>query len=95
DKSLQGEKGTLTMIFKRKDNGKMVKTVFNKMKLFEPGMMKKIKSLKEKLLTGTATDEEKALFAEKAQIIVEKAITNMPDGVITISECTEYVFPEK
>ena len=95
DKSLQGEKGTFILIFKRKDNGKMVKVVFNKVKLFGPKMMKVIMPLKEKVEDGTATDEEKKLFAEKVQIIVEKAITNMPEGVITISECTEYVFPEK
>ena len=95
DKSLQGEKGTVTIIFKRKDNGKMVKAVFNKVKLFEPKMMKVMMPLKEKIENGTATDDEKKLFAENVQIIVEKAITNMPDGVITISEYTEYVFPGK
>lgn len=95
DKSLQGKNGTFTLIFKRKDNGKMKKAVFNKIKLFEPETIKVIMPLKEKVENQTATDEEKKLFAEKVQIIVEKAITNMPEGVITISECANYVFPSK
>ncbi|MCK4664115.1 MAG: hypothetical protein KAT68_14705 [Bacteroidales bacterium] len=95
DKSLQGEKKTFTLIFKRKDNGKMVKAVFSKKKLFEPKMMKVMIPLKEKVENGTATNDEKKLFAEKVQVVVKKAITNMPEGAITISECTEYIFPEK
>lgn len=95
DKSLKGEKGTFTLIFKRKDNGKMVKVIFNKKKLMGNEIIKTLMPLKEKVETRTATDEEKKLFAEKVQIIVEKAITNMPEGVITISECTKYVFIDK
>ncbi len=95
DKLLQGEKGTFTLLFKRKDNGKMVKAIFNRMKFFEPKMMKVMMPLKEKVENRTATDEEKKLFAEKIQIIVEKAITNMPEGVIIIHGCTKYVFPSK
>ncbi len=92
DKSLKGEKGTFTLIFKRKDNGKMVKAVFNKIKLFKPEMIKIMMPLKEKVEKGTATNKEKTLFAEKVQVIVKKAITKMPDGVIKISKCTKYVF---
>lgn len=95
DTELQGEKGTLTMIFKRKDNDKMVKAVFNKIKLFGPETIKILLPLKEKIKNGIATDDEKKLFADKVQFIVNQLISNTPEGVISISECTDYHFPVK
>ncbi|ACF13457.1 hypothetical protein Ctha_0992 [Chloroherpeton thalassium ATCC 35110] len=94
DKSLQGEKGTLTMIFKRNDTGKMVRVVFNRAKLMTPEKMGTIRPLKEKVLNGKASDEERKLFAESVQSVVKTAITAMPEGVITLSEITDYKFPE-
>ncbi|MBE9469331.1 MAG: hypothetical protein IMY72_13585 [Bacteroidetes bacterium] len=73
----------------------MVKAIFNRIKLFEPKMIKGMMPLKEKVETGVATDDEEKLFGEKAQIVVEKVIANMPKGVITISECSKCVFPSK
>ena len=98
DKSLAGDKGTFTMIFYRKDNGKMVKTVFNKKKL----MLSEVDSysgatiltLKSKLDEGTATDQEKEEFAKIVHSAVKKVLTDIPDGLITISECTDYIFPK-
>jgi len=95
DKSLAGEKGTFTMIFYRKDNGKMVKAVFNKMKLMTPEERKAIMPIKAKVEEGTATKEDITQFAKLVHKVVEKVLTNMPEGVITISECTDYKFSEK
>ena len=95
DKSLAGQKGTFTMIFQRKDNGKMVKAVFNKLKLMTPEEIKTIMPIKKRIEKGIATQEDKEQFAKLVHSIVEKAITNMPEGVITITECTEYKFSEK
>ena len=93
DTELQGEKGTLIMIFKRKDNDKMVKAVFNKMELFGPETMKIVLPLKEEIENGTATNDDKNQFADKVQFIVKKLISDIPEDVIHISECTDYNFP--
>ena len=95
DKSLAGQKGTFTMIFQRKDNGKMVKAVFNKAKLMTPEEIKTIMPIKQRIEEGKATQEDKEQFVKFVHAIVERAITNMPEGVITITECTEYKFPKK
>lgn len=95
DKSLAGKKGTFTMVFYRKDNGKMVKAVFNKMKLMTPKEIKTIMPIKNRIEKGTATKEDKKQFAKLVHSIVEKVITNMPKGVITITECTDYKFRDK
>jgi len=94
DKSLHGEKGTLTLVFKRNDTGKMVQAVFNRAKLMKPELRGKIRPLKEKVLKGTATEEEKTHFADLIQRVVKTAITAMPEGTIMISEVTGYEFPE-
>ena len=93
DNSLAGDKGTFTMIFYRKDNGKMVKAVFNKMKLITPEEQKVIMAVKTKIEEGTASEEDKVQFAKSAHSVVEKVLTKMPEGVITISKCTDYQFP--
>jgi formylmethanofuran dehydrogenase subunit E len=95
DKSLAGKKGTYTMIFYRKDNGKMVKAVFNIKKLLTPKELKTIMPIKAKIEEGTATKEDKAQFTKLSHKVVKRVITNMPEGVITISECTNYKFPNK
>jgi len=95
DPVLQGEKGTLTMVFKRKDNDKMVKAVFNKNKLFGAEALKMMLPLKEKIETATANDDEKKLFAEKVQTMVAQLINDSPKGAIIISVCTDYDFPNK
>ena len=95
DKSLAGQKGTFTMIFQRKDNGKMVKAVFNKLKLMTPEEIKTVMPIKQRIEEGKATQKDKEQFAKLVHSIVERAITNMPEGVITITECTKYKFPER
>ncbi|MEA3505416.1 MAG: FmdE family protein [Bacteroidota bacterium] len=95
DTKLQGEKGTFTMVFKRKDNDKMVKAVFNKNKLFGAEALKMMMPLKEKIETATANKYEKKLFAEKVQSIVAQLIYDSPKGTIIIYECTDYNFPNK
>jgi hypothetical protein len=86
---------TVTLIFKRADNGKMVKAIFNKDKLLTPKLKKKMMPLKKKVVNGTASDKEKMEFAKTVQEVVALIITNTPEGVITVSECTDYKFPEK
>lgn len=94
DSSLQTEPGITTLILKRADTGKMVKAVFNKKKLINAEKRKIMMPLKKKIMKGKATKEEKKQFAENVQKIVAQVITNLPEGVITISECNEFSFPE-
>lgn len=94
DKSISSAAGTVTLIFKRADTEKMVKAVFNKGKLVTPELKKKMMPLKKKIMLGTASDKEKEKFAKTVQEVVKTIITNIPEGVISISECTEYKFPK-
>jgi len=86
---------TVTLIFKRADNGKMVKAIFNKGKLVTPELKKKIMPLKKKMMNGTASDNEKIEFAKTVQEVVTLIITNTPEGIITVSECDTYNFPKQ
>jgi len=95
DKSLTGDKDTFTMIFYRKDNGKMIKAVFNKMKLMTPEERKTTMLIKEKIEEGTANKEDEAQFAALVHSVVEKVLTNTPEGAITITKCTDYQFSNK
>ena len=71
----------------------MVKAVFNKSKLINPDMKKIIMPLKQKIMDSSATDAEKIKFAQNVQKLVSKVINDLPEGVITVSECTDYHFP--
>ncbi len=93
DTSITSGPEVVTLIFKRADNGKMVKAVFNKSRLINFDLKKIIMPLKQKILDGSATDAEKTKFAQNVQKLVVKVITDLPEGVITISECTDYHFP--
>ena len=86
---------TVTLIFKRADNGKMVKAIFNKGKLVTPELKKKMMPLKKKVINGTASDKEKIEFAKTVQEVVALIITNTPEGIITVSECDKYSFPKQ
>lgn len=86
---------TVTLIFKRADNGKMVKAVFNKAKLFTPELKKKLMPLKKKMVNGTASEKEKREFAKTVQEVVKLIITNPPEGMITVSKIDDYQFPKQ
>jgi len=94
DTTLRIGKGKVVLIFKRLDNGKMVKAVFDKTVLMQSDNMQKIQALKSKVMNGTASDVEKKEFAENVQKTIEKIIADTPEGLITITECTDYVFKE-
>jgi len=94
DTSLRIGKGKVVLIFKRLDNGKMVKAIFDKTVLMQGDNMQKMEALKQKVINGTASDVEKKQFAENVQKTVEKIIADTPDGLITVTECTDYVFKE-
>jgi len=95
DTTLGKKPGIVIMIFKRKDTGKMVKVTFNKNKLFNPEMMKKMEQLKGKIMEGKATEEEKIMMRENLQKKVEQILFNLPEGVITVEEVKDYNFPKK
>ena len=94
DTTLRTVPGSHTIIFKRADTGAMVKAVFNKYKLMDPKKIGGMKSSKAKVMKGTATEEEKVMFAERMQKIVKKVLTALPEGVITVEKITDYKFPE-
>jgi hypothetical protein len=94
DTTLRSQPGSHTVIFKRADTGAMVKAVFNKHKLMDPKKMGSMKSIKAKVMKGTATEEEKVMFAERVQKVVKKVLTAIPEGVITVEKITDYKFPE-
>jgi len=92
DTNIISEPGTVTLIFKRADSGKMVKAVFDKRKLLTPELKSKMMPLKKKVSEGTATEQEKAEFAKTVQEIVKLIITNAPKGLISASPCDNYNF---
>ena len=83
DTTLQGEKGTVTFIFERKDNGKKVKVVLDKKVLLSKEEMNIFTVIKPKMAKKTATKEEKEKLRKATMEVVEKEITNMPKGAIT------------
>ncbi|RLD46479.1 MAG: hypothetical protein DRI94_14740, partial [Bacteroidetes bacterium] len=65
DTSLKTKKGVMTMIFRRKDNGKMVKAVFNKNLVLKQEDKDLILGLKKKVFSNTATKNEQEKFKKE------------------------------
>lgn len=86
DKSLAGKKGTTTLVFERKDNGKKIKVVLDKNYLLTKDEMMTIMTVKPKIANKTATTAERKKFAQVTRDIVEREITNMPEKAITYIE---------
>ena len=95
DPSLVGAPKSLTLMFKRMDNGKMVRVVLDKSRIMGKEKMKQVRALKKKVMGGAASEEEKQRFAGFVQEKVATIITDTPDGLITVSRCFAYDFPEK
>lgn len=83
DSSIAGEQGTSILIFERKDNGKKIKATIDRMKLLTKDEMYTASVIKNKILKGEASDEEKAQFAKVTKDIIIKELTNLPEGAIT------------
>lgn len=92
DTTLQADKGKSVLVFKRHDNGKMVKGVFDKTKLMKTEKIAEMQQIKLKVLNGIATDKEKTEFAENVQKAVKMVITDTPQGLITVKGCMDYTF---
>jgi hypothetical protein len=80
DKSIAGAEGTTTLVFERKDNGKRIKAVIDRRALLTKDEMRVASVVKDKILKGLASDEEKEEFARTTQAIVRKEITALPEG---------------
>jgi len=93
DRTLGEKPGIVIMVFKRKDTGKMVKVIFNKNRLFNPKMIKRMKQLKEKIMEGKATEKEKIRIRKNLQKKVKQILFNLPEGIITVEEIKNYNFP--
>ncbi len=95
DKNIPAKPNSVVLIFKREDNGKMAKAIFNKSKMAaDPEKIRKMGVLKKKILSGKASEEEKKTFAHKVQKLVKKVIRNTPEGLLEVSSCTDYQFAE-
>lgn len=87
--------GVVVMIFKRKDNEKMVKVTFRKQKLFKDRKeMKRLKELKEKVLGGTASKRELETFKTILQRKAKEVLFDTPKGLISVEEIKNYKFPK-
>lgn len=93
DRTLGKKPGIVIMVFKRKDTGKVVKVIFNKNRLFNPKMMKKMKQLKKKVMEGKAAQKEETMMRKNLQKKVKQILFNLPKGVITVEEIKNYNFP--
>jgi len=82
DPSLQGDEGTVTFIFERKDNGKKIKVVLDKRVLLSKKEMNIFMTIKPKMANKTATKAEKKQLKEATIAVVNKEITAMPKGAI-------------
>jgi formylmethanofuran dehydrogenase subunit E len=85
DKGLAGAEGTTTIVFERKDTGKKVKAVINRMILLTKDEMRVASVVKSKIAKGAATEEEKKEFAKSTQDIVRKEILSLPEGAFVYS----------
>lgn len=83
DNSLAGKKGTVVLIFERKDNGKKIKVVLDKNFLLTKDEMMTIMTVKPKIAKKQASDTEMKKFAEVTRAIIKKEITNLPENAIT------------
>ncbi|UZJ40354.1 MULTISPECIES: FmdE family protein [unclassified Prosthecochloris] len=79
---------SFVVIFKRMDNGRMVKAVLDETKLACNNMTGVARALKSKVMSGSATDAEKQQFANSVQQIVAKVIADTPTGLLSVSECS-------
>lgn len=86
DNSIAGEQGTTIIIFERKDNGKKIKATIDRMKLLTKEEMYTASVIKNKILKGEATEDEKAQFAKVTKDIIIKELTNLPKGAITYTK---------
>ncbi len=86
DKTLAGKPGTTVLVFERKDNGKKVKVILDKNYLLNKYEMQTIATIKPKIMQHKATVAEKKQYAEVTRAIVNKEITNMPQGAITYQQ---------
>ena len=82
DPSLQGEQGTVTFLFERKDNGKKVKVILDKRILLSKDEMATFTQIKPKMAKKTATKAEKKQLKKATIAVVKKEITAMPKGAI-------------
>lgn len=94
DKTIKAAPKSVVLIFKRNDNGKMVKAIFDKSKMVRGEKMKEMMALKKKIMSKEASKEEKEQFAENVQKVVAKIINNTPEGLLRVESCTDYKFPE-
>lgn len=86
DKRIAGPEGTTTLLFERKDNRKQVKAVIDRRVLLTKDEMRVASVVKDKILGGLATDDEKKEFAATTQEIVRKEITALPEGAIVYTQ---------
>ncbi|MCD4812346.1 formylmethanofuran dehydrogenase subunit E family protein [bacterium] len=88
--------GKLVLIFQRKDNGKMVKAVFNKFKLMSSEQQKEFGSYFKKMSAKDNQVSQKEQEEKRAEIqaLVKKVLLTKPEGVFEISETEGYKFPE-
>lgn len=83
DPALQGKEGTVTFLFERKDNGKKIKVVLNRMVLLTQKEAYAFMQIKPKMANRTATKEEKQELRNATISVVKKEILNMPKGAIS------------
>ena len=60
-----------------------IKATIDRMKLLTKDEMYAASIIKNKIIKGKATNEEKAQFAKVTQDIVKKEILNLPEGAIS------------
>lgn len=82
DRSLAGPEGTLTLVFRRKDNGRGLKAVIDRKVLLTPAELHTTSVVKAKIMKGEASDDEKRAFAQTTQDIVQRELTAQPAGAI-------------
>jgi len=85
DPSMAGDKGTTTMIFERKDNGKKIMAIIDKRILLTKDEMQTLATIKPKVGKGTATKQEISKYGKTTQAIVKKEILNLPEGAFTFT----------
>ncbi len=94
DPKLKPQKpGKLILIFQRKDNGRMVKAVFNKAKLMNPKTIKAIHAYKAKFARGQVSIKEIKKMGAVFQNMVKKIVLKTPAHLFSVKPCTKYVFP--
>ena len=87
------KQGQSVLVFQRKDTGRAVRVIIDKSTLITADQGKRFHVFQDRVLAGTATEQEKSSNWLQIQSIVKTALFAPPEGMVQITELDGYNFP--